>query len=327
MEEDLFDPFDDDVDPRSFEKQFYQLDYLIADRDFKDKEELDKFVDEVFQNQDQWDELVAKHKKTPEEEAQELLYDAYAKSESEDRVRLAKQALQIFPNCADAYVILGEDEASSEKEELKYYTKGVEVGRLMLDPKAVEAYPGALWTVTKMRPFLRAMSGYALTQWTLGNRQKGIETANEMLELDNEDHVGIRYMLLFHLIAAGKNNEAIRLLKRFPDEDVYAWELCKAFLMFVKQGPSAKAKRTLKNAIEMNPYIGAIIISNTTDAKLKKYLDPEDEMVQESFIFMSVFMEVFEINPTAAQAFLTEVLLLNKFIVRQLKEGQDEEME
>jgi tetratricopeptide (TPR) repeat protein len=197
----------------------------------------------------------------------------------------------------------------------------------MLDPKMLEKNPGALWSVTKMRPFLRAMSGYALTQWSLGNRQKGIDTANELLELDNDDYVGIRYMLLFHLIAAGKNNDAIRLLKRFPEEDVYAWELCKAFLMFVKQGPSAKAKRTLKNAIEMNPYIGAIIISNTADPKLKKYLDADDEMVQESFIFMSVFMEVFEINPTAAQSFLTEVLLLDKFIVRQLKEEKDDASE
>jgi plasmid stability protein len=327
MDEELFNPFDDDVDPRSFEKQFYQLDYLIADRKFTDNEELERFVDEVFQNQDKWDALAAQHKKTVEEEAQELLYDAYAESESEDRVRLAKQALQIFPNCADAYVILAENEASSEKEELKYYAKGVEVGRLMLEPKILEKNPGALWSVTKTRPFLRALSGYALTQWSLGNRQKGIDTANELLELDAEDHIGIRYMLLFHLIAAGKNNEAIRLLKRFPDEDVYAWELCKAFLMFVKQGASAKAKRTLKNAIEMNPYIGAIIISNTADPKLKKFLDPEDEMVQESFLFMSIFMEVFEINPPAAQAFLTEVLLLNKFIVRQLRESQDEELE
>jgi hypothetical protein len=77
----------------------------------------------------------------------------------------------------------------------------------------------------------------------------------------------------------------------------------------------------------MNPYIGAIIISNTADPKLKKYLDADDEMVQESFIFMSVFMEVFEINPTAAQSFLTEVLLLDKFIVRQLKEEKDDASE
>ena len=327
MDEELLDQFadDDDADPRSFEKQFYQLDYLIADRNFTDNDELEKFVDEVFQNQDKWDEYAAQHKKSVEEEAQELCYDAFSVDEPEDRIKLARKALQLFPNCADAYVILAEEEASSEKEELKHYLKGVEVGRLALDPKYFENKDGNLWSVTKARPFLRALAGLASTNWALGNRQQGIDNAVELIELDSADHQGIRYLLLFHYIASDKINEAIRLLKKYPDESVYPWELCKAFLLFIRQGNSARAQKTLKSAIEMNPFIGAIIISNTADASLKKYLDQDDEMVQESFLFMSLFMEVFETHPDGAQGFLAEVLLLHDYIVKELKKMLDNE--
>ena len=50
------------------------------------------------------------------------------------RSRLARRALEISPDCADAYVLLAEN-AGSRKEALELYQKGVEAGTRALGPE------------------------------------------------------------------------------------------------------------------------------------------------------------------------------------------------
>jgi hypothetical protein len=53
---------------------------------------------------------------TPLEQAQELLYDAWETSSSRERIRLARRALTILSDCADAHVLLAEETARSPEE-------------------------------------------------------------------------------------------------------------------------------------------------------------------------------------------------------------------
>ncbi len=59
------------------------------------------------------------------------------------RVALAHKALAISPLCADAYVLLAEEEANSAEEALAYYRKGVEAGEQALGPKGFKEYARA----------------------------------------------------------------------------------------------------------------------------------------------------------------------------------------
>ena len=58
--------------------------------------------------------------------AQEVMYDAWDQTSPRARVALAHKALAISPHCADAYVLLAEEQAKSAEEALEYYRKGVE---------------------------------------------------------------------------------------------------------------------------------------------------------------------------------------------------------
>src|SRR5258707_11898021 len=60
--------------------------------------------------------------------AQEVMYEAWNQTSPRARVALAHKALAISPLCADAYVLLAEEEAESVEEALEYYRKGVEAG-------------------------------------------------------------------------------------------------------------------------------------------------------------------------------------------------------
>ena len=72
--------------------------------------------------------------------AQEVMYEAWDQTNPRARVALAHKALTISPLCADAYVLLAEEEAKSVEEALEYYRKGVEAGVQVLGPKGFKEY-------------------------------------------------------------------------------------------------------------------------------------------------------------------------------------------
>jgi hypothetical protein len=66
------------------------------------------------------------------QKAQNIMYDAWDERSPARRITLAKKALRTSPNCADAYVLLAEEEAQTPQQALKYYQAGMEAGRRAL---------------------------------------------------------------------------------------------------------------------------------------------------------------------------------------------------
>ncbi len=83
--------------------------------------------------------------------AQEVMYGAWDQTSPRARVALAHKALAISPLCADAYVLLAEEEAKSVEEALEYYRKGVEVGGQALGTKGFKEYAGHFWGFLETR--------------------------------------------------------------------------------------------------------------------------------------------------------------------------------
>lgn len=60
--------------------------------------------------------------------AQDIIYDAWEKSNRKERIRMARKALSISPDCADAYSLLAEEEAQTFEEAKGLYEKAVKAG-------------------------------------------------------------------------------------------------------------------------------------------------------------------------------------------------------
>ena len=60
--------------------------------------------------------------------AQALMYDAWEASSPGRRVALALKALEISPDCADAFVLLAEEAAETLGDAIALYSKGGEAG-------------------------------------------------------------------------------------------------------------------------------------------------------------------------------------------------------
>src|SRR5262245_63678237 len=74
---------------------------------------------------------------SPQGQAEELVGRAFQEGDAPRQADLARQALALWPDCADAYVLLAEN-AATRKEALRLYQQGVEAGERALGPTFFE---------------------------------------------------------------------------------------------------------------------------------------------------------------------------------------------
>src|SRR5690349_2718121 len=101
-------------------------------------------------------------------QAQDLIYDAWDFEKKKDRIELAREALNLSEDCADAWNILAEDSVRSPVRKLYYYEKGLEAAKRALGEDYFKNHVGHFWGAIESRPFMRSLAGYSLTLWKLG---------------------------------------------------------------------------------------------------------------------------------------------------------------
>ena len=117
----------------------------------------------------------------PAHQAQDLIYDAWEATGAR-RVTLARQALALWPDCADAYVLLAQETASLG-EARGLLERGVAAGERALGPRTF-AQAGHFWLIFETRPYMRARAALAETLWRLGRREEAVEHQRELLRLN-----------------------------------------------------------------------------------------------------------------------------------------------
>lgn len=195
------------------------------------------------------------------DKAQDLIFQAWDEPNPAKRIKLALQALSISSDCADAYVILAEEEADTVGRALEYYRKGVAAGERTLGKEFFKENVGYFWGILEARPYMRARQGLAETLWGLGQTDEALAHFQEMLRLNPNDNQGIRYHLASLLLQLNQDIELAKLIKRYQGDPSASWLYTKALLAFRKDGPSAKANQALKVALNQNPHVPAYLIS------------------------------------------------------------------
>ena len=248
-------------DPRAMEKVSQDLGRLLAEREFGSIEEANAFLENMLR--EGGGQLPsAPAPTTPLERAQDLIYEAFETESSRKRVQLAKKALKVSPDCADAYVLLAEESAKSLQEAKDLYEKGVQAGERALGEEAFEEEAGHFWGILETRPYMRAREGLAACLWELGEREEAIEHYREMLDLNPGDNQGIRYELAGCLLDEEMDEELGELLKRYEEDASALWVYTRALWMFRKEGDTEEATAALKEAIETNPYVPLYLLGH-----------------------------------------------------------------
>jgi tetratricopeptide (TPR) repeat protein len=198
---------------------------------------------------------------TPLAKAHEVLLHAYQEPDEERQVQLAKDALAICPDCADAYVLLAEL-APNRKQALALYEKGVAAGERALGPEAFQRGAGHFWGLLETRPYMRARLGLAHSLWTTGHREDAMQHLRDMLRLNPGDNQGVRYTLAGFLLFLDRDDALAHLLQQHPDEALAAWAYTKALLAFRLQGDTIESRRLLKEAKRTNKHVPAYLLGD-----------------------------------------------------------------
>ncbi len=230
----------------------------LANKQFSSLEEVNAFLQAAFG--DQGGEELVDFPLSPLDAAQELIYDAWEEPARRKRIALAKKALKLSPDCADAYVILAEDEAERLEEAERLYAEGVKAGERALGREKFKSGKGHFWGLVETRPYMRARSRLAMTLWDLGRRAEAIDHMWAMLALDPEDHLGLRYLLISWLLLEGRDQEIKKLARKFGVEPTATWLYPLALWTFRQEGASTRANRRLVQAFKANPYVAAFML-------------------------------------------------------------------
>ena len=232
---------------------------------------------------------------TPLRKAQDIMYDAWEVSDPKRRIAMARSALEISPDCADAYVLLAEETASSLPEALHLYRQGVEAGERALGREAFEEDVGHFWGILETRPYMRARAGLAECLWATGKHEEAIGHYKEMLRLNPNDNQGIRDLLLPRLIVSGRDKEAEALFREYEDDGMAAWMYSRALLDFRKMGDSEISRKSFKVAVKKNKYVPAYLLGRKKmPQSFPDYYSPGDE--SEAMFYTKENLEAWKIT-------------------------------
>lgn len=183
------------------------------------------------------------------------MYDAWDAPTKQKRVALARKALALSPLCADAYVLLAEEEARSAPEAADIYRKGAEAGELALGEEAFEHDVGYFWGILETRPYMRARLGLAQALWFMGEREEAIAHYRGMLRLNPNDNQGVRYLLAACLLEMDCSDNLDALPADYDGDGSAAWTYTQALASFRREGDTEGSRACLAEALESNAHV------------------------------------------------------------------------
>ena len=191
---------------------------------------------------------------SPVDAAQQTMYEAFDEPNTHRRMALARKALEVSPDCADAYVLLAEH-TRSLPEKLELYEHGVAAGERALGEEDFREYEGHFWGFLETRPYMRAREGLADCLWESGRREEAAEHFREMLRLNPNDNQGVRYRLASMLLDLERYEELSQLLEKYEEDGSPEWAYTRASLAFRQEGDSRRSRQLLLDAEETNAHV------------------------------------------------------------------------
>ena len=236
---------------------------LIEGQDFQSIDEANAFMQQLLR--DNQGRIPHPEPTTPLEQAMEVIYAAQEESSPHRRVALARQALDLSPDCAEAYNLLAAEEPDPSQQ-FRLLEQGVAAGERAIGEANFKEWEseGMFWGVVETRPYMRALAGVAELTWLLQeDRARAIAIYQRMLVLNPNDNQGVRYALSTCLLEENtpQAREALReLLSQFPDDAAANWAYNRALLLFQAFGHATdEADQALKQALAANRHVPALV--------------------------------------------------------------------
>jgi tetratricopeptide (TPR) repeat protein len=236
------------ADRRLMEKLMADVHRVIDERGLTDIGEINEFLAASHGK-------VAPHEPdtSPEGRAQAMFYQALDAT-GRLRIKLAREAIALHPDCADAWVLLAE-EMPDPSRRIELYARAVSAAERTLGRRPFAEEVGHFWGLLETRPYMRARLGQAECLWGAERYDEALGHLQDLLRLNPGDNQGVRHLLVPRLIELERDKDAARVLESYPDDPSAVLEYARALLEFRHGGDGATAQAKLAAAIRCNPHV------------------------------------------------------------------------
>lgn len=252
------------VMPRLAERASVRLARLFENQSFESLDEANAAIEraETEGLLDESPEAAAGRSLTRLEQAQELAYDAM-EATGRSRIKLARRALDLSPDCADACVVLG-DASASREEARDWYERGVDAGARAIGDDRFASLRGEFWENLETRPYMRARLALAQALHGFGREEEALDHYRDLLQLNPNDNQGVRYLLLPVLLEHRRDADVDRLLGEYDGDIQAMWPYAQALRAFQVEGDRDGARTALEKAVRVNPHVVRYLLDPDT---------------------------------------------------------------
>ena len=213
-------------------------------------------------------------------DATELCYDAMECNSFEEKISIAKEALEISPNCIEAWNILSYCYCKGPPN-IRDYNKALEcVNRAISFGAYIEtSIPKLNYQNISHRPYLRAIHNKVLVYEKLGLENERITTMNHLLKLCPTDPFLIRVELVTLLLMAHNYSEVERIITTYKRKSYSFFIYIKLLFVYYKYSmnpinvSSDILHKYLKKCLEFNQIIPTLLLKD----KVANYKEEDDE--------------------------------------------------
>ncbi len=273
----------------SMERMMADLHRVLDNQQFHTLDDANKFLQNLH------GQVPRSPARSPLEQAQHLAWDAWDAATPQQAAKLARQALAVSPDCADAYNVLANTEAKTIEEAYDFYRTAVEAGERSLGPTFFRENKGHFWGMLETRPYMRARQGLAECLWDLGREEEAIAHYEALLELNPNDNQGIRDVLLGCYLKRGNDAGAWHLYEQYGGDGTafFAWT---RVLVEFRRGKLNASAKALRAALKQNPHVLGFLSGRE---KLPRHLPDHYSLggENEAIIYMSLFAEAWLATP------------------------------
>lgn len=187
-------------------------------------------------------------------EAQRIVNYAWKQKNYNNRAKYAKEALDIYEDCADAYIILSKNSSLNVNEKKVLLEKAVRAAQNLLKIDNLENAQIELLSTGIAEPLFGAKYSLAVHLWENKEREAAIENLLEILKYDKQDKLRVRSLVVNWLLIEKKYTELKSLLEKYEKDNLAAIYYSKVVLLY-KTNEIKEAEIALRRAYKRNPYV------------------------------------------------------------------------
>ena len=191
------------------------------------------------------------YENTPLDDAYEILEEAQNAKTEKEAIKLAKKAYEKSKECFDAILFQCDLEENGIKR-MKLLDEGLEFekNRLTKEKYFDKENIGHFYGIFETRPYIRGLVIKAEYLLEEGKISQAENVCREVLRLNENDNMGARYLLMAIYATLEKENDMLKLYKKYPEEDLEM--MFPLFALYYKLGNDKKAKKYLNRVDKCN---------------------------------------------------------------------------